>query len=131
MLTDGIATFNDEIENLVEQEILANFPLVADNIQIDDGFVSKLNDLLLPAVQATVSSHPTYDQAFRETLYTNLQNALGSLIVPGSLQVAPGLYPNSACASRDMMFTKPAWMSVCRAQVRGQWRWFSQSRHGL
>ena len=88
VLTDGINEWNSQFEQIVAQKIIAKFPLVANDINIDAGFIGTLKDQFLSSVQAAIAANGGVDSnAFRTSLFNFVQTSLGSLLVPTTLRV--------------------------------------------
>ena len=72
----------------MREEIFGKFPLINPDINVDAGFISKLENQFLSAVQASITAAGGIDSAsFRTNLFDNTKTALGTLLFPNSLVV--------------------------------------------
>ncbi len=94
ILTDGISEWDTRLKDLLRKEILGKFPLVSDDINVDSGFISKLENQFLTAVQSAITTAGGVDSNnFRTSLYDKVNAALASLLVPSSLTVSQNNSP--------------------------------------
>ncbi len=88
ILTDGIDQWNVRFKELIRAEILAKFPLVGDDLNIDQGFIQYLENQFASAVDSAIAANGGIDSTtFRTALYDNIESALGTQLAAGSLSV--------------------------------------------
>ncbi len=88
LLTEGIEAFNERLKNLVRDSILAQFPLVADGVNIDAGFISRLETQFYSAVVNAITANGSIDSSqLRADLFDGIETALGPMLVAETLQV--------------------------------------------
>ncbi len=88
LLTEGIDLFNERLKALVRNEILSQFPLISQGVNIDSGFISRLETQFYSAVANAISTNGGVDSLqLRTDLFNNIQTALGTMLVSQSLQV--------------------------------------------
>ncbi len=87
--TDGIRDWNEQLERLLRYDVLGQFPLVKEGLDISSGFMGRLENQFANAVQATIAAHGSVDSSqLRIDLFNAVRTALGPLLVDGSLQVS-------------------------------------------
>ena len=87
--TDGIRDWNDQLERLLRYDVLGEFPLVQEGLDISGGFMGRLENQFLAAVQNAIAANNGTDSSqFRQDLFDAVQSALGSLLVSNTLEVS-------------------------------------------
>ncbi len=89
LLTEGIDTWNVQLKKVLRENILGEFPLLREDIDVDMGFMTRLENQFLAAVEGTITTYGGVDSsAFRIALSHAIETALAPILVPNTLSVS-------------------------------------------
>ncbi len=74
ILTEGIDYSISSLKSLVRDQVIEKFPLVGDSLDIDAGFISKLENQFVTAVQTAISASGGVDSSFLRTACLTIFN---------------------------------------------------------
>ncbi len=89
LLTEGIDAWNVQLKKVLRENILGEFPLLREDIDVDMGFMTRLENQFVAAVQGTITTYGGVDSsAFRIALSQAIETALAPILVPNTLSVS-------------------------------------------
>ncbi len=89
LLTEGIDVWNIQLKKVLREKILGEFPLLREDIDVDMGFMTRLENQFLAAVEGTITTYGGVDSsAFRIALSQAIETALAPILVPNTLSVS-------------------------------------------